>query len=66
MVGFRVGRWVLGAIFAAAPLLPAPAGAVDYVNVTVQPDRAAPAVSVTVTAPVPRGTARAGAPGREV
>lgn len=62
MVGFRGGRWVLGAVFAAALSLPAPAGAVDYVNVTVQPDRAAPAVCFTFTAPLPRGTAGAFAP----
>ena len=46
------------AALAALLLTGAPAGAVDYLNVTVQPDRAVPGACFTFTAPLPRKEGR--------
>ena len=48
-------------LLAAALLAPAEAGAVDYLNVSVEPDRAVPAACFSFSAPLPRGLA--GEPG---
>ncbi len=56
---FRRSAGALAAALLVAPLLlaPLPASAVDYLNVTVQPDRAVPGACFTFTAPLPRAQA---------
>ena len=66
MVDGIVGRGFRGIVLAAALLLPVAAHAVDYLNVTVEPDRAVPAACFTFSAPLPRGKADAFAPYVEV
>ena len=47
-------------------LAPAEGWAVDYLNVTVEPDRAIPAACFSFSAPLPRGLAGGFAPFVEV
>ena len=59
MVWACVKRLALGATLGSMSLLPAPAGAVEYLTMTVQPDRATPAACFSFSAPLPRGKADA-------
>ena len=54
MICGNFGRGLGRLLMAAALLGPAKAYAVDYLNVTVQPDRAVPAACFTFSAPLPR------------
>ena len=54
MVCGIVGRGLQRLLLAAALLGPAKAYAVDYLNLTVQPDRAVPSACFTFSAPLPR------------
>ena len=57
------GRFFARAILVAATVLaPVAAGAVDYLTVAVQPDRAVPGACFSFSAPLPRGKADAFAP----
>ena len=53
-------------LLAAALLAPAEAGAVDYLDVAVEPDRAVPAACFSFSAPLPRETPGGFAPFVEV